>query len=203
MTVCDGECMGGCECEHGDADILVYRILAEVPFQRPAWESQLMRALREEYGDDAGTGRREKPLLCGVEVTAVIIQDRMALSFKSPEEPGSDVRKAVLIALGRLFSGRPNRVLPAMGPDDLVAYLVEASHSGFSGDVGGLPRLSYLPFWLDGLAGALEEGDYFVAFSPAAGCCEDAEGQDDPEDDGEQEPTPADYEPVCEVCGDH
>lgn len=195
------ECM--CGCNHGAADLLVYRILAEVPFERPAWESQLMRALREEYGDGAGTGIRGKPMLCGVEVMAVILQDRMALSFKSPDEVGSDVRKAILIALGRLTSGRPNRVLPAMGPDDLVDYLVAAADPQATADVGGLPRLSYLPFWLEGLAGALEEGDYFVAFPPVALCDEGAEDQDDPDDEGQEEPTPADYEHACEACGDH
>lgn len=151
----------------GKIMILLFRVLAEIDW--PLWPGC------------------EETETRGVEVAAGIDdKGRMALSFKAPEESGSNLSKVCDILQGRLECERQNRVIPEMCVKDLVEYLIAASDpdSGHE-DVYGLPRLSYLPPWLPELAVELANRAYWVAlpepvFRETCGCPECEEEKPDP-----------------------
>jgi hypothetical protein len=159
----------------GKIMILLFRVLAEIDW--PLWPGC------------------EETETRGVEVAAGIDdKGRMALSFKAPNENGSNLLKVCDIVQGRLDCVRPNRVLPALGVENLVAYLVAASDpASGQGDVNGLPRLSYLPSWLPELAVELANNFYWVAipgYMVGEACrCPECAG----DDEGLTEPSAEDY----------
>lgn len=142
---------------------VLYRLLAEV-----MWVTPLDRVLAVCSEGDPELSRVQVEVLAGMndEGTA------MALSFKSPDESNSNLEKACTIVQGRLSCGRPNRVLPPLPPSSLASYLVDAAEDLESPEIRGLPRLSYLPSWLDLLADAIIMGEMWVAFQPRFCECE-------------------------------